>query len=161
VEHARLAEAADLAAVAELWQRAVADLNGQRGGLLLAATLYRTDLPGYLKAAVDDDARLLVLGLIDETAVGVASVIRSENPGGPLAVIELIYVDPEARSIGVAEAMLNPIMEWCSKQHCVGVDAPALPGNRAAKAFFEGNGFLARLLVMHHPLAVDLGNGDG
>ena len=33
------------------------------------------------------------------------------------------------------------------------MDAPALPGSRPAKAFFEDNGFVARLLVMHRPLA--------
>jgi hypothetical protein len=37
------------------------------------------------------------------------------------------------------------------KLGCVGVDAPALPGSRSAKAFFEDNGFIARMLVMHRP----------
>jgi hypothetical protein len=35
---------------------------------------------------------------------------------------------------------------------CSGVDATALPGNRATKNFFEESGFTARLLVMHHRL---------
>ena len=39
------------------------------------------------------------------------------------------------------------------------MDAPALPGSRPAKAFFEDHGFVARLLVMHRPLP-DAPDGD-
>jgi hypothetical protein len=48
--------------------------------------------------------------------------------------------------------MIELVVAWCAARGCAGVDAPALPGNRPAKAFFEDNGFVARLLVMHQPL---------
>jgi hypothetical protein len=57
----------------------------------------------------------------------------------------------------VAEAMVAALDDWARTLGCAGIDAPALPGNRAAKAFFEGQGFLARLLVMHRPLPPDEG----
>ena len=81
----------------------------------------------------------------------------------PLGRIEVIFVEPNARQVGVAEAVLELVLEWAQSRGCVGVDAPALPGNRTAKAFFEGHGFLARLLVMHHsvpPVGSGPASGD-
>ena len=43
----------------------------------------------------------------------------------------------------------------------MGIDATALPGNRATKNFFEAHGFTARLLVMHHALAQEGGAETG
>ena len=39
-----------------------------------------------------------------------------------------------------------------TREGCVGIDAFALPGHRAAKNFFEEQGFTARAIVMHHVL---------
>ena len=45
---------------------------------------------------------------------------------------------------------MDQLLEWFRGRGCNGVDATALPGNRATKNFFEMSGFTARLLVMHH-----------
>ena len=42
------------------------------------------------------------------------------------------------------------MLAWFADAGCVGVDAVALPGHRVTKNFFEGSGFTARKLVMHH-----------
>lgn len=152
MEHARQADATDLGTVAEFWWEAVAELDGQRGGFLLAGSLTREDLAAALQQAQEDSDRLLVVGMLDDVSVGFASVFCDRQRREPVANIELIYVQPAARQVGVAEAMVNHVMGWASEHGCVGVDAPALPGSRSAKAFFEDNGFVARLLVMHHPL---------
>ncbi|HUJ64684.1 MAG TPA: GNAT family N-acetyltransferase [Acidimicrobiales bacterium] len=138
--------------LASLWNLAVRELDGARGGFLLAGSLIRDDLPAYLKNALEDPDRLLVIGLIDEVSVGIASVICDRSRRDTVGALELIFVEPPARQVGVAEAMVDVALRWCSTRGCVGVDAPALPGNRPAKAFFEDHGFLARLLVMHRPL---------
>jgi hypothetical protein len=51
--------------------------------------------------------------------------------------------------------LVDALVEHCTVHGCVGVDATALPGHRAAKNFFETNGFTARALAMHRPLAPD------
>jgi hypothetical protein len=48
--------------------------------------------------------------------------------------------------------MMGSLLEWFGARGCSGVDATALPGNRATKNIFEESGFTARLLVMHHRL---------
>jgi GNAT superfamily N-acetyltransferase len=149
VEHAREATAEDLTSLARLWEMAVAELDGERGGPLLAGTLVRSDLTGSLLASMEDPDRLVVVGFIDDVAVGLGSVVVDRRRRELVGELELIYVEPRARQIGVAEEMLQEVLRWCEERGCVGVDAPALPGNRSAKAFFEGQGFTARLLIMH------------
>jgi len=159
VEHARPATLDDLDIVAALWDLGVAELDGQRGGSLLAGALARPDLSGWLRAVLSDPERLITLGFLESVPVGLASTYCERDRREPVGVVELIYVEPEARQVGVAEAMLEVVMPWCQAQGCRGVDAPALPGSRPAKAFFEDNGFLARLLVMHRALPNGTGGG--
>ena len=63
-----------------------------------------------------------------------------------------IWVDPEARSVGVGESLIDAVISWCTERSCVGIDSLALPGNRATKNFFETFGFKARLLTVYRPL---------
>lgn len=153
METARPASPADLVDLARLWNRAVSELDGQRGGWLLAGSLERRDLDGFLTAAISDPQRLVVLGFIDGVPVGVASSVVDRMRREPVANLELIFVEPRARQVGVAEAMLDVVTAWAGSMGVVGIDAPALPGNRSAKSFFEIHGFQARLLVMHRPEA--------
>ena len=153
MERAREATAADLPGLVEYWRKAVADLDGQRGGALLAGSLISPGaLEDDLRAALADDDRLLVVGATHGADVGLASAYVDRMRREPIGVVDIVFVEPSVRQVGVGEAMLDLVVAWCEARGCVGVDAPALPGNRAAKAFFEGHGFVARLLVMHHPI---------
>ena len=151
MESARPASAEDFDFIAEQWERAVAELDGQRGGALLAGSLFRENPKGSLLAAFHDPDRFLAIGTLEGVPVGFASVFCDRDRREPVGVIEIIYVEPPARQVGVAESIVKLVMDWSADHGCVGVDAPALPGSRSAKAFFEDNGFVARLLVMHQP----------
>jgi GNAT superfamily N-acetyltransferase len=160
VESARVATTADLDFVAELWARAVEELDGQRGGALLAGDLYRADPRADLQSAFEDPDRLVVIGKLDDVPVGFASARCDRGRREPVGIIEIVYVDPPARQVGVAEAMVEVVTGWSAELGCVGVDAPALPGSRSAKAFFEDNGFVARLLIMHRAVDGKGGRND-
>ena len=149
MEHAREAVADDLTTLVGLWEMAVAELDSERGGPLLAGSLVRSDLNASLLESIGNPDRLVVAGFIDDVPVGLASVVVDRLRRELVGELDLIYVEPGARQVGVAEEMLQLVLHWCEDQGCVGVDAPALPGNRAAKAFFEEQGFQARLLIMH------------
>jgi ribosomal protein S18 acetylase RimI-like enzyme len=151
MEQARVATASDLPTLRMLSEMAVAETSRQRGGALLVAPFVDAGPSEELLASmVSDDDRLLVVGTTDGVEVGFA-VARCDR-ARQIGVIEAIYVEPPARQVGVGEAMVDLIVGWCEARQCAGVDAPALPGSRSAKAFFEGHGFVARLLVMHHPI---------
>ena len=64
-------------------------------------------------------------------------------------MLDDIFVEPEAREVGVGEAMVDDVVDWCRDAGCIGIDSFALPGNRSTKNFFETFGFTARMLVVH------------
>src|SRR5688572_8678405 len=127
-----------------------------RGGAVFSAREARDGgaVEASFAADVADDGVCVLTGTIDDTVIGYA-VGRTEalRDGSTLGVITDLYVDDGARSVGVGEAMMGQLLEWFRSRGCAGVDATALPGNRATKNFFEESGFTARLLVMHHRLA--------
>jgi GNAT superfamily N-acetyltransferase len=130
-----------------------AELAGQRGGALLAGSMSGSpSVEELLEEAPHDEDRIVVVGTTEEAAVGFTLVRCDRRRSEPIGVIEAIYVEPSARMVGVGEAMIDLVVAWCAARRCAGVDAPALPGSRPAKAFFEDSGFVTRLLVMHHPI---------
>jgi GNAT superfamily N-acetyltransferase len=123
------------------------------GGLFIARESRDEPLEEGLTAELTADDHALFAGTIDDSIIGYA-VVRAEKlrTGDTLGVISDLFVESEARSVGVGEAMMEAILEWCRERGCNAVDAYALPGDRHTKNFFEESGFTARLLVMHHKL---------
>ena len=72
--------------------------------------------------------------------------------GGVLGVLDDIYVEPEAREVGVGEALMDAVEAWCRGRGCIGIDSLALPGNRETKNFFETLRSVARAIVVHRSL---------
>jgi GNAT superfamily N-acetyltransferase len=155
MEGARIATAADALILSSLLAQAQREVEVERGGSLLVESVFNPSRSPEeaLRDALADGDRLVVVGTLDEVQVGFA-LSRYQVVGlTPIGTIEAIYVEPAARQVGVGEAMVDTITDWCNRRGCRGMDAPALPGSRPAKAFFEDHGFVARLLVMHRPLA--------
>jgi GNAT superfamily N-acetyltransferase len=151
VEGARPATPEDVPQLAELNRMAMAELAELRGGKVFVAKEARADL-----VDLGDADRLVLAGTVDDTPVGYA-VVHTEDlrDGTRIGVVTDLYVEPEARGVAVGECLMNALLEWCSQRGCAGVDSYALPGDRSTKNFFEGSGFTARLLVMHHKMVED------
>jgi GNAT superfamily N-acetyltransferase len=157
-----VATATDIPALRTLWEMAEGEMHTQRGGaLLLRSIAWPAPVEAAIEATIGDANRLVVLGTTDEVEVGFALVRCDQTGRPPIGIIDAIYVEPSARQIGVGEAIVDLVVSWCRTRGCDGVDAPALPGSRPAKAFFEDHGFVARLLVMHHPLPGPVSRHDG
>ncbi len=85
--------------------------------------------------------------------IGYAAVeLETLRDGTRLGVITELFVDPEARGVGVGEAIAAHLVAFCTREGCIGIDAGALPGHRDTKNFFERTGFTARSLTMHKRL---------
>jgi len=155
VEAARRAVAGDIPRVAELARQGIAELLITKGGGLWARREARAEpVDASLAAALDDDHQLVVVGTIDDAILGYG-VVREDGlrDGGLLGVVDDIYVEPEARGVGLGEVIMNELVAWCGERGCIGVDSLALPGNRATKNFFERFGLVARAIVVHKPLS--------
>jgi GNAT superfamily N-acetyltransferase len=154
VEASRVATEADVPRLVELATEALAELAPTRGGAIYSRREARW--PPFADRFADEVAspeHLVVVGTIDETAIGYGVVaLERLHDGSLLGAVSDLYVDPEARGVGVGEAMMDQIVAWCEKHGCTGVDAVALPGNRHTKNFFETFGLVARAIVVHRPL---------
>ena len=154
MEAVRVATPEDLPALVALAGSLVAELTPMRGGRIWAV---REARPGpadeaYGKLLMDPSA-CVVVGTLDDVVVGFGvATVEPLTDGGKLGVVSELFVDEEARAVGVGEIMLESLVAFCRREGCVGVDAFALPGHRAAKNFFEESGFTARAIVMHHAL---------
>ena len=154
VEASREAAAADIPRIVELARLLRAELAAMRGGeLWLAREAWPEPLDDVYSALVTRDDALVVVGTIDDVVIGYGAVlVETLRSGARLGVISDLFVEEEARSVGVGEAMVGALVAHCRAHDCVGIDASALPGHRAAKNFFETHGFTARALIMHHRL---------
>jgi GNAT superfamily N-acetyltransferase len=157
VEGARPATPDDVPRLAELNRMALAELANQRGGRVFVAREARAEpVEQGLGAALADPNTRVLVGTIDDTPIGYAVAhVEDLRDGTRLGVITDIYVEAEGRGVAVGECLMNALLAWFTEQRCAGADAYALPGDRSTKNFFEGSGFSARLLTMHHKM------GDG
>lgn len=104
-------------------------------------------------AAVRDRGGRMWLAKLDGATVGYAGVeIERLADGTSLGIVTDLYTVPEAREVGVGEALISTAISYCEDRGCIGIDSLALPGNRHTKNFFETFGFKTRLLVVHRPL---------
>ncbi|MCX7620409.1 MAG: GNAT family N-acetyltransferase [Acidimicrobiales bacterium] len=153
MEGARRAGADDIGRLVELAEEACAAVTTVRGGALLLATHPRAGSVEDFGSLLNADDHLVVAGTIDDQVVGYAVARVRRLPGGQLVgSVDDYYVEPEARGVGVGEAILNIVVEWCVQQGCAGIDAVALPGDRATKNFFESFGMVARAIIVHRSL---------
>lgn len=127
------------------------ELEVMRGGALWADRDARPEPleEAYGALLVRSDARVVV-GTVDDAVIGFGAVeLEQLRSGAMLGVITDLYVESEARTVGVGEAIVNELGAFCRRCECIGIDAFALPGHRATKNFFETSGFTARALIMH------------
>ena len=152
-EEARPARLDDIPRVAELAGQLTRDVGDQRGGDLWRTREARAEpFDAAYATLLEDDDVLVVVGTYGDTILGFGVVaIEALRDGRHLGVITDLYVEPDARTVGLGEAIAAMLIEFAVARDVVGIDAFALPGDRHTKNFFEGHGFAARGLLMHKP----------
>lgn len=153
-EQARPATPADVGRLAELARALREEMLVLRGGPLFLSREARGEpLEDGFHAELASPDHAVFVGTIDDVVLGYAAVhVEKLRSGDILAPLTDLYVEPEARAVGVGEELMTTVLDWCKEHHATAVDAYALPGDRDTKNFFEMSGFTARLLVMHHKL---------
>jgi len=107
----------------------------------------------FASTLADDDS-MVVIGLIDNAPVGFLWMhieeLLPQAGGARVGVARLIFVETEARGVGVGEQMITLIMEEFRDRGIRLFVVHVSPGHLLAKYFFESNGYSARRFVMHH-----------
>jgi ribosomal protein S18 acetylase RimI-like enzyme len=107
-----------------------------------------------LQASLDDPSAFVYVGTIDGVRLGflLARIegLLPQAGGALIGSIRLVFVDSQAREVGVGESMRDLAMSELRGRGIRRFDAHVLPGHRLVKNFFEAGGFAARSIVMHH-----------
>ena len=148
---ARPAHDEELDLVAAMADAAIDELRPLRGGAVWANTDARTrPVIDSLRVEHESPEAAVFVGTIDETPVGYAAAHpRPLHDGSAMARITDLYVLPEARKVGVGEALILSIEAWAKGHGLIALDSIALPGDRDTKNFFETFGLVARALQVH------------
>ncbi|CAI8388633.1 MAG: Uncharacterised protein [Acidimicrobiales bacterium AG-410-I20] len=154
VENARTAEVSDLENLERLALKSNEEVLQKRGGKTLSL-----QNPNYgqlrklFEQAFMDELAEVFIGTIDDSVVGYGVIRESRlQDGTPHASIEAIYVEEEARSVGVGEIIMEKMLEWAQSRSIPTVDSVALPGDRQTKNFFETHGLVARAIIVQKDL---------
>jgi GNAT superfamily N-acetyltransferase len=75
--------------------------------------------------------------------------VEEVDAAGLRGILDACFVETGARGVGVGRLLLDAVLSWVEARGAHGMDGTALPGDRAAKNFYESAGFKARLLTMH------------
>ncbi len=153
-ESARLGTAEDLDDISWLGAAVTSPLQDQRGGPVFShRELGFTTPTERFQQAIAEPNALGVVGEFDGIVLGYGVVVvEALDDGSLLGRLLDFAVYPGARGVGIGEAMMDLVVDELRAAGCRGVDAWALPGDRATKNFFETFGLKARLLTAHRAL---------
>ncbi len=131
----------DAAAISVLFQQDMANL-----GLTPSVEDMNTLADEVVSQALDPEGRCVmwVARLGQHTPpIGVILGIRSWSLkfGGPSIWIEELYVDPQARRLGVGRLLVEALLDWADENGISGVDLEAYQGNTPASILYRSVGF--------------------
>lgn len=154
MEEVRAATDDDAPQLRQLSDALVGAVTAQRGGsMLVDPGVSPAELARRLLELLGDPHYLVTVGTIDGAVTGFAVCHVEELEGhGRRGILDACYTETEARGVGVGRLLLDRSLAWLRESGCTGVDGIALPGDRAAKNFFEAAGFKARMLTMYREL---------
>ncbi len=136
----RPAHTHDAAALAELERAARHALVDHRGGPQLLAE--HPPVGDWAALCARPDRQVLV-GTIDDVVVAYLELAI-----GTTAIVEQVYVDPEARELGLGDDMLAMAIAAARQRGCVALEGTALPGDRLTKNLYERAAITTRKLTV-------------
>lgn len=150
---AREATAADIPVLVELYRKLEDEMAALHPMWPIANGLDEP-VDETLEETLADPATIVLIGSIDGYPFGFM-IAREEEmlmqaQGEKIGSIRFIFVDHDAREVGIGEVMRDLVMGLLRKRGITKFDAHVLPGHRLVKNFFEAGGFSARTIIMHH-----------
>lgn len=150
----RRASADDLEALSEAHRLGQAAVVDSRGGALDTLLRGRAEpVADSFAADLSNDDRIVLIGSGDGAFLGYCVLeIRELRTRELLGIVTDLWVHPDARGIGIGHGLMREATDIATERSCIGIDARALPGDRATKNFFESFGLVARAIEVHKTL---------
>jgi GNAT superfamily N-acetyltransferase len=149
---ARSATASDITTLAELYGQLESEMVGLKP-IWASADGLAEPIGDAFDGLISRPDSAVIIGEIDDVPFGFLA--WSDDPLLPqaaperVATVRLIFTAPDARRVGVGEAMIGRFRADAEERGISLFDAIVPPGHRDAKNFFESHGFKARRIVMH------------
>lgn len=142
---ARVATEDDLELLVALADLARDEAHPTRGGRLLIEHDYENvSALERLQGSLRGEQSGLWCGTVDGVPVGYASATLIDKGVVRVAMIDTLFVHPDARGVGVAAELLTLTRAWAIEAGAEALESQVLPGNRDAKNFFERTGMITR-----------------
>ncbi len=143
-------ESADEPLVSFLVAAALEGVTSHRGGneYLERFTENLDALRAEVSLAVEGRGRELLVGLLDGHLFGFCLIEHA----GEVLTVEALYVDPEAREVGLGTSLMEAAEQKAKELGCVRIESLVLPGDRRSKQRAESTGLKARLLILSKAL---------
>jgi len=151
---ARRATDQDLSELERLHGLAREHVGALRGGeVFLGREVRPHPTTESLREDLEAKDRIVLLGCLGDAPVGLAIAgIEDLHDGTRLAQVTELFVEPEARDVGVGAVLMRALIDWATGEGCDGIGSTVLPGDRASKNFFESFGLVARAIAVHKDL---------
>lgn len=107
------------------------------------ASAYRGHMD-FRPPATSDKKVTFVAG-VGETIFG---ALNAYDAGVGRWFIDLLYVVPEAREIGIGNELVQFAMKELRTRQAKSINAAALPGDRSTKNLFERHGLVAQMITV-------------
>ena len=128
----RLASHADRELVDDFARRSQSESSNYRGHM------------DFRPPPASDGALLIVGG----AGVSIFGALSAYDAGEKRWFVDLLYVVPEAREIGIGNELVLRAVEELRQLGAVSINAAALPGDRSTKNLFERHGLVAQMITV-------------
>ena len=82
-----------------------------------------------------------------EAVVGFLVAVLHHDPM-PVARIDQVFVETDARELGFGDGLVTAALDWAREVHAELIEAETLPGDRNIKNLYERAGVTARLITV-------------
>ena len=122
-----------------------------REEFLLASQREATRYRGHMDFRPEPSSTELVCvaGGAGDTIFGLLSMYEVGDRGW---FIDLLYVQPEARGVGIGSAMMEVALDILKDRGATRINAATLPGDRSTKNLFERHGLVAQMITVSKTL---------
>lgn len=106
----------------------------------------------YRGAVANNPVRPRSISLIAGVGTTAFGSLLADSDDGKSWTITHVFVEPEAREVGLGDALILQLLETLRSQGATTLVSQAQPGNRALKNLFERHGLVAQTILVGRSL---------
>jgi ribosomal protein S18 acetylase RimI-like enzyme len=107
-----------------------------------------TESSRYRGLRLEHPARTHAISIVAGVGESVFGSLLADSDDGRSWTITHVFVEPEAREVGLGDAMVLRLLETLRRRGAVRLESQAQPGNRALKNLFERHGLVAQTILV-------------